>query len=214
MNVSLDDLRKLASELQSLPDRRPDHLKALPHATESTALYYRFLYELSLRYAPRALEIGTYVGTSAAHLAANQVSKVVTVDINPDAKSRVDAIGLGNIVAVTLSSHLYWERLRNEPEPFDLVFIDGNHTFNDAYGEYEKFRPFAAQGGIMLFDDIKLPMATHEMEIFWDMILDPKVELPELHYTGFGVVKIDRAVRVPSWTEVIEAATRRMRPDG
>jgi predicted O-methyltransferase YrrM len=217
---ALAELGALAASLASSPDGRPAWLRAMPSASDATALYYRFFHEFSLRYAPaKVLEIGTYVGSSAAHLASNPATTVVTVDHNPDAKRLVDALGRPNVVAVTMDSALFAEILsgsRPPPSsappsgPFDVLFVDGNHTFNQAYGEYERFRPHVAEGGLVFFDDIHLPMSTREMDVLWALVPDEKLDLSVLHYTGMGVAKVSRATRLPPWAEAAPRADAMM----
>ena len=210
MNAELSEIRELVEGLAGLPDGRPDWLKKLPSASDSTALYYRLFFELVRRKKPPAiLEIGTYVGTSAAHFAAaHPGSFVVTLDHNPDAARQIDLLNLANVFAVTRNSG----QGARDPAvraraPYDILFIDANHTFNDAYGEYELYRPLVAEGGLIFFDDIRLDMKTKEMAVLWEMIPDPKLELSAAHYTGFGVAKKDPAVIVRRWAEIRDART-------
>jgi predicted O-methyltransferase YrrM len=89
--------------------------------------------------------------------------------------------------------------------PYDLLYIDALHDFNHAYGEYVLYREFVVDGGMIFFDDLDLDMATGDMQILWDHVVDPKSKLPGLHVTGFGVAVKDPAVRPRPWQEVIDA---------
>ena len=190
-----------------LLDERPPELRALRDADHPTCPYYRFLYAISHLFAPiDAIEIGTYVGTSAAHLAHGTAGKVVTIDSNPDAKAQVDALGMANITAVTMDStdakEKWWDAR------FDVLFIDGNHTFNQAWGEYFLYRQLVLDGGLILFDDVNLEMDGDEMNVMWDLIPEPKHRADWLHATGFGIVqKVDKiSVSVPSWAQAMKIA--------
>lgn len=204
---SLDAVSGLAAEVARTPDDRPGGLTVLRDATHPTTLYYRFLYELCRRHTPLAvLEIGTYCGVSAAHMAwGNPQGSVVTVDIQSDAKVQVDRIGLPNVFAITHDSSRARPLL--DGRMFDLIYIDGWHDFNQTYGEYVLFRDLLRDGGLMIFDDVGLPMAGDEMNVFWEFVVDPKVRLDYLHpNTGFGVMQKDPAVTPPPWSAVIDRA--------
>jgi predicted O-methyltransferase YrrM len=208
----LEELYNLSKGLENMPDDRPEWLKLLSERTEPKELYYRFLYELCKRRYPRpefVVEIGTYVGVSAAHMAVH-AGRVLTIDINPDAAKQVQAIPLKNIEAVTSDSMYFLERLAGYPKA-DLLFIDGNHTFNQAYGEYRAYRDHVKDDGLILFDDVALPMKTNEMEVFWEFVVDPRTRLDNLHRTGYGVARKDDRIIAPLWKDIIAEATRRFR---
>lgn len=186
------------------------------HIREPVTSYYRFLARLAL-HAERCLEIGTYQGSSAAHLAAFD-ARVITIDVNPDAARIVSefasAQGL-RITPITANSGFVLQDPVEAAKihaiaPYDILYIDGDHTFNSAYGDYVRFWPLVREGGIMVFDDIKLGMAGDEMHVFWNRIIDPKVELDALHETGFGAA-IRGSVPPPPWKAVIADVTREIR---
>lgn len=214
---TLEEVKAISLSIANRSDGRPDWLKAMPHACEPTAPYYRLFYELARSFMPQAvLEIGTYVGTSAAHFAAGcRRSTVVTIDHNPEAAVKVEELGLPNMIAVTRnSSTAYGDPGVKARAPYDILFIDGEHNFNQAYGEYELYRPLIADEGLIFFDDIALPMATREMEVFWEFVVDPKARIMEMHYTGMGVAKKAASIQVPPWKSIRDAATKRMRELG
>lgn len=217
MKTTLADLEDLEGRLPSIEDRRPDWLKGMPSAHDSTALYYRFLYEFTKMYHPvTVLEIGTYVGTSAAHLAMGyKNTSVVTIDHNPDSAKQLVKYEVPNLAPVTAdSATAVGHPIVKSCAPYDVLFIDGNHTFNQAYGEYEIYRPLLVDGAIIFFDDISLPMKTHEMEVLWEFIPDPKIRLDLCHYTGFGAAKKDPSVTIVPWKEAVIKAIKRMKELG
>lgn len=201
MKCTLDDLRKLSAELGSIPDDRPDWLRALPSASDEHmtqfARYYRFFHEFVKRFRPLSvLEIGTYKGTSAAHLAfaAPKETTVVTLDVDPSSCTAVQAFGLKNIIPVTGDSAASAEALEFFG-PYDVLFIDAQHDFEHCRGEYLRYRQMVNPGGVIFFDDIHYGS---EMEQAWVSVEEPKVELPELHYTGFGACAV---LRPEEWQE-------------
>lgn len=176
-------------------DDRPESLKQLRDAMHPTCPYYLFLYKLMRELKPSSiLEIGTYVGTSAAHLLVgtdNQATQatVVTIDINPDAARCVRELNLP-IETITADSFNAYQQFK--PESFDVLYCDGWHDFNQTFAEYTYYRSLIKEGGLMIFDDVNLDMAGDEMNVFWACVTEPKVRLDHLHTTtGFGVVVKD-----------------------
>ena len=208
--MTLADIEAFARCALDGPDDRPAWLRALRDADHPTSAYYRLLWLMGRAMAPlRAVEIGTFVGTSAAHLAAADARNyVVTVDVNPDAAVQAAKIGLPNLEAITDNSSRILDLLHDRPL-FDLCYIDGEHNFNQAYGEYERCRALLRDGAVMLFDDVDLPMATREMQVFWEFVADPKLRLDALHHTGFGAALKDSTVAPLPWSAVVGEAQRR-----
>lgn len=198
----------LAAMVPAREDIRPAWLRALRDAEHPTAPYYRFLYDLSIECAPLdVIEVGTFVGTSAAHLAAGG-GTVLTIDINPDAKIRVDSLKIPNIEAITADSAQAVKQLQGKM--FDVAYIDGWHDFNQTYGEYVLYRQFVREGGLLIFDDVGLDMEGDEMEVFWEFVVEPKQRLDHLHTTGFGMVEKVNGTQVPAWKDVVDAAKKRI----
>jgi predicted O-methyltransferase YrrM len=208
----LDRAVQVAGSLEEIPDTRPGWLLALPHASDPAARYFRALYEIARVLEPKSiLEIGTDRGWSAASMAAgSEGAHVVTIDINPESAEFVARLPIGGITALTLNSGVAFEHVRRFA-PFDWAFVDGNHTFNQTFGEYALYRPLVRTGGLMLFDDLALDMAGDEMGVFWEMVVDRKERVDRLHHTGFGVCEVDHAVSLPPWEQVIASASEMMR---
>jgi GT2 family glycosyltransferase len=188
--VQLDDLAALLDRVRTRPDARPAWLSGLQAQTtdkEDFAPYFRFLYELAREAGLSvALEVGTHKGTSAAHLAAGSGDlHVTTLDIDPAAKPATEALGLANLHAVTADSMAFVP----DRHPIDLLFLDGQPTCAQVYSEYLRFRPWMRDGGLVFFDDLNL---TENMKRLWPLIRDPKLRLDYLHYTGFGVARVDQ----------------------
>lgn len=210
--MNLEDLRACAE--RALVDR-----SVYARVHEPITAYYRFLallsegLELELNDL-RCLEIGTYQGSSAAHLAASGAT-VVTIDVNPDAARLARALAVAQNLRITpitansgfvLGDPVEAAKIR-ALAPYDILYIDGDHTFNSAYGDYTHFWPLVREGGVIVFDDIELDMAGDEMRVFWDRVVDPKVKLNALHETGFGAA-IRGRVPPPPWEAVITDVTR------
>lgn len=209
----ISDVRLLADYVRRgiAQDDRPQWLQNMPSASDNTALYYLFLYCFARRYAPlKFLEIGTYRGTSAAHMAYGAKlgggGQVFTVDIDEAAKQYADEAAVAHDLSALTAIHSDSIGIRETlaaHAPFDVLFIDTAHNFNQAYNEYYALRPLVRDGGFIFFDDISLG---HEMEALWDFIHDPKCRLDALHYTGFGVACKSPDINPPKREDIIAQA--------
>lgn len=222
---TLVEVVELYDRVMHRPDDRPEWLRALRDAEHPTCPYYRFLWEVGRRIQREAgphrravaLEVGTYVGTSAAHLAAAG-PVVVTIDINPDAARQVAmnvTAGRGVMVnAVTGDSRqVLHEMVQGIAEPTtDVAFIDGLHDFEHAYREYRLARELVVDGGLIIFDDAGLDMGGDEMEVTWGLIEDPKIRIDALHpNVGFGVAIKHASTRLRPVEDVAGEALARIK---
>jgi len=199
-------LQALESELKQTPDNRPANLRGLQEFEE--AVYYRFFYELTHRFGPLdVLELGTYCGTGAANFASNTSTNVTTVDVSTRMYAWASGVleSLKNVRMVRAHSIENADLFKNEV--FDVIFVDSNHIFDSAYQEYEIYRKKVKPNGVMFFDDIHYPPVFPEMDVFWEHVLDEKLEMNSLHGpSGFGAVKINQKLSVPSWKDVRDHA--------
>ncbi len=204
--MNLSDLKQLASELPRLFDDRPLWLKEMPYASQPGSDYYRWLWELGKRFHPeRVLEIGIDKGASTLTLAAsNPTGTVVSMDINPGACENARTIARHHEIKNLGILHQDSLKVVAFERPFDLLFLDSWHSFDQVYREYESYRPLVRPGGIILFDDIRY---SKEMEVAWDYIADPKMDLSELHHSGFGACQVDPALTPRTW-ETIKAEAK------
>jgi len=212
MNITLEELRSLSDSLASIPDDRPQWLKDMPYAMETPTHYYRYLWELVRRTKPSyVIEIGIDKGGSTLTLgAAIGGGTVLSVDIDLASCSNARQIaiqhGLTNLQIVQDDSIHNIKLLELIGKKADLVFIDGAHDFVHAYGDYEQYRRFVSQDGIILFDDIH---EGREMETAWSYVVDKKIELPKAHHSGFGACKVDHLIPCPTLDSVLAEARRK-----
>ena len=154
---------------------------------EGSNQYYNLLYSVAKEFQPNlVVELGTCTGGSTSHLAAGTAGKVLSIDIEirPDAKERL--LAFDNVVLMqgdTRSNVLVAEVSKSGP--IDLLFIDTLHTAEQVTAELALFGPLVRPGGLIFFDDIRMNPG---MSAWWDILDEDKLELPEMHWTGFGVV--------------------------
>jgi predicted O-methyltransferase YrrM len=148
--------------------------------------YYDFLAHL-VRDLPahRVLELGTCMGGSASYFAAGSPDcQIITIDLAPKPQARVNLSRLPNVDMWTTDSRSedFVERVRRVG-PFDIIFFDTVHDYVQILTEWRLHHLALRAGGVALFDDIRI---NEGMARFWDELDVPKVELNQLHETGFG----------------------------
>jgi predicted O-methyltransferase YrrM len=80
--------------------------------------------------------------------------------------------------------------------PIDLLFIDGDHTYEGVRSDYAMFGPLVRPGGLIAFHDIvKTPWEGCEVDRFWaelmkDLSLSPRTIVGTFrsHFGGIGIV--------------------------
>ncbi len=113
---------------------------------------------------PLVLEIGTFKGWSAITMGlVRRDVKIITIDNHfgiPEDGLTSSSIEVhkniresncsGRIIHLQLSSSEY---INKNNSKFDLIFIDGDHTFEGVKHDFEKFLPYVKKLGIILFHD-------------------------------------------------------------
>jgi predicted O-methyltransferase YrrM len=127
-----------------------------------------WLYDLCVSVKPKAtLEIGMAYGYSTlyflAAIARNQFGHHTAVD--PFQRTHWQGIGLAHAQALTKGSDsaflLIEDRsdraatdLTRSNSTFEVIFIDGNHRFDDVLVDFYLYAPLCAIGGHIIFDDM------------------------------------------------------------
>lgn len=152
--------------------------------------YYDFLYRLSdFLHAERILELGTCTGGSTSFLARGRpAARVYTVDTAPLPMAVERLSSFANVEMIrgdTLSPKIV-EQVRRLG-PFDLLFIDTLHEYEQLSGELALYQAMVRPGGVIAFDDIRI---NEGMARFWRELALPKRELNHLHKSGFGIAVV------------------------
>jgi predicted O-methyltransferase YrrM len=130
----------------------------------------RVIYELVRQVRPAAvLEVGTWIGGSTTMLALalekNGGGRITTVDIQdvnrPDgpwkqvglARSPREGLGLLGLDSVTFHQSSSLAFLRDAPERYDFIFLDGAHEADVVYQEIPAALKRLNPGGIVLLHD-------------------------------------------------------------
>ena len=135
-------------------------------------------YSLSLKTDPKILEVGTFGGSTARGLVALTGGRITCIDDwrdfhpagAPDESSKTAKTG----------PEFFWETLRGYGadlsgqvdailtgnsqeigpgwiEPLDVLFVDGDHSYDGASADIGLFSPHVLPGGLLLVDDYDMP---------------------------------------------------------
>lgn len=133
-----------------------DYMKAqMEH--QGTRIYAEEIYRTVKKFKPdylQALEIGAAWGVSALSILLAGEGNLTSVDINPKVKAinEIEAIGFQRRWTFVHSwSNDFWE---NNREQYDIVFIDGGHTYDLAKMDITEGWKVLKPGGLLLVDDV------------------------------------------------------------
>ncbi len=130
-----------------------DHIRQLDSGSGSTIEDYQFLYGLVVMMKPTGIiEVGTNTGVSTIVMAhalrdsgIHSHHNIVTIDPNPQtttvALEQIEALGLKGYVECHLSSARETiPRALAKYGPFQLGFIDGDHTYQGVKSDYDQLK--------------------------------------------------------------------------
>lgn len=154
-----------------LPTGAVDHQNKIQHKsvsslTKRTAkspklaqLLFRIVHHYQLT---QMLELGTSMGISGAYLAKGNIQgELLTIEGAPavaeQAQQHFNQLGIQNIVQVVGNFDVVLPQiLEKRTQPFDLVYLDGNHRYEATKQYFSWLLPHMQQDKIafMIFDDI------------------------------------------------------------
>ncbi len=150
--------------------------------------YYWYLHALVAVTRPRKiLELGRCLGTSALFMlgALGEDATLITVDIEERASDLSHVVAdprLQVVIGNDLDLGIYDGV---DIGGIDFLYVDTDHTYDQASREWALYRPLLSERGIAVFDDITM----NNMGTFWNELTCAKLETGgTYHYTGFGVV--------------------------
>ncbi|MDQ3380699.1 MAG: class I SAM-dependent methyltransferase [Actinomycetota bacterium] len=156
---------------------------------DEAAYLYRLVSSLP---APVVVEIGRYRGGTTFLLAAAG-GRVLSLDIDPATASSdtllrraLERHGLSERVAIEIAdSHAY----PVEASAYDVVFIDGDHTYDGARTDVERWLPGVTPGGHLILHDAFLPFPERPWARPWKVegvhqLREELIEQPELDLAG------------------------------
>lgn len=135
-------------------------ISSLAKKSSSKGKYGRLLQRTANFLQPRKiLELGTSLGVGTLYLSSGSPdSKIITVEgctsIHNLARESFAVNNAQNIEAVNSGFDEVLDNLIAENQDIDLVYIDGNHTYQATMDYYELFSRRLESGAVLLFDDI------------------------------------------------------------
>jgi len=150
----------------------------LSSITKRTSLpkpYGKLLFQCILNMDVKTiLELGTSVGIGTAYLAsANKSADVYTLEGCPNlfaiANSNFNKLGLHHINSVNGNFDDTLPKLLSSLAEIDLVYIDGNHTYEATIKYYQWVKPKLSKGALVVIDDIYWSKG---MEKAWNEIIE------------------------------------------
>jgi predicted O-methyltransferase YrrM len=157
--------------------------------------YVLFLYELvSELKAENVLEIGFRQGQSTRSILSalkhNDFGKLTTISIDlPDRKGRVPEELLSYWHPISSDSHDNYCLEVIEDKLFQVILIDGDHSYGGVKQDFNDFKNSLADGGYILFHDV-LNMSCGVPK-FWNKVKKNKnYEALTLNYgAGMGILR-------------------------
>lgn len=128
--------------------------------SSSYGKYGRLLQRISAYLKPKKiLELGTSLGIGTLYLSAGcPEAKIITVEASKEtsefASRNFKSLGLENIECINAEFENVLEKILKENPDIELIYVDGNHTFEATSSYFLQFRKFASQNAVFLFDDI------------------------------------------------------------
>ena len=136
------------------------------------------------------VELGTSLGVGTSYLASPEsVKKVISVEGSPEiheiAEKNIRKLGLENVQLMKGEFSEVLDQLIEAVPQIDLVFIDGNHTYEATKAYFDFFLKHAHNDTFLVFDDINW---SNEMRRAWDEIKsDPAINV-SLEFFRMGMV--------------------------
>jgi len=72
---------------------------------------------------------------------------------------------------------------------FDLLMIDGDHSYTQVKKDFTNFYPHVRTGGLIIFHDINVPSAPGVKKLWTELKPNHKIEAELLTWPGLGVIQ-------------------------
>lgn len=166
------------------------------YLNNSAGLYYCFLFELTKLVEPElVVELGNREGMSTVVLASGlgSDSQMTTVDVKQNLRFVPERIKKDSRIKFLFGDDLSPAITNNFQEnSIDILFIDTLHTSEHLEKELELYTPFLKDEALILLDDITMNFKGGNLRDAWQKIKHEKINKPELHNSGFGIVFYSR----------------------
>lgn len=159
--------------------------------SSTQAKYGSLLYNLVRKFKPEnILELGTSLGLGSMYLAkGNSNAHVHTIEgaepLYQLAKQNFETAGFKNICVYNELFSNGLPKLLEHVGEIDMVYFDGNHTYDHTWEYFEMCIPKAMNESIFIFDDIHW---SAEMERLWSRIVKDKRVAVSIDLFQLGLV--------------------------
>lgn len=143
--------------------------------------------------AQNIIELGTSLGTTTLYLSKlNPQAKIYTIEasaaISNIAQTQFDKLEANNIKLIRGNFDKEYPLLLKKIERPDLIFIDGNHTYEATIRYFNIGLEYAHKETIFVFDDINW---SNEMKKAWNEIKNHSKTTISLDFFYLGVVSLN-----------------------
>ncbi|NNF35863.1 MAG: class I SAM-dependent methyltransferase [Saprospiraceae bacterium] len=153
------------------------NIKDIARTSATSAKDGKILFNLAIHQQARTiLELGTSLGLGTSYLAsASSSAQAHTIEGDPAsaymAQRNFDLLGMKNIKLHEGSFDVILPELLKKIKSVDLVYIDGDHTYEGTIKYFNILKDHMSSDGVMVLDDIYW---SGEMERAWSEIIEDK----------------------------------------
>lgn len=152
--------------------------------------YGRVLYNMVEKYKPLSIiELGTSLGIGTLYLSGPNVGRVTTLEgaepLARVAENNFKLLRKNNISLIEGLFELILPSVLNEIDSVDLVYFDGNHSFDATWDYFSQCLKKSHNDSIFIFDDIHW---SDEMELVWQEIIKSKEVKVSIDLFRMGIV--------------------------
>jgi predicted O-methyltransferase YrrM len=136
------------------------------------------------------IELGTSVGLNTLYLAkANPNAKVFSIEacdqLSKYATRLIEQQDVKNVQIINGNFDFYLPKLLSELQQFDLLYVDGNHTYEATIRYFHEVLDYAGEKSIIIFDDIYWSAG---MKKAWEYIKNEEKVTLSIDCFYFGIV--------------------------
>jgi len=172
-------------------------------SSSSFGKYGQLLQRMSAFLKPeRILELGTSLGIGTLYLASgNPEANVITVEACPEtskvAANNFRMLGMDNITPLVSPFDDVLEDILSNNQPFGLIYVDGNHTYEATKRYYEMIAQHADDSTVAIFDDINWSSG---MSKAWDEIKVAQKSYVAIETLRMGIIFFNSKLTQKTYT--------------
>lgn len=189
------------SSYGSKPSQQIVGTKKLFNKISISPKYGKLLSKIVANYEPASiLELGSGLGISSYYLAkGSSNSHIITVEGMKEycdfARATFEYLNISNIQCINKDFDHFFESL--DEEKFDMIFIDGSHTYNDTLRYFNLALKHTSESAFIILDDIRWSKG---MYMAWsDVCKHPQVRV-SVDLGRFGLIFLNPELQKQEYT--------------